>query len=142
MGFQYDPTREPIMPHRRLLTATSVLSVLLLTLHVADDILRGIEPGTLANIGLLPICAVWLTGALLIPERRLGQGILLLGAMLAMAVPYLHMSGRGVGAASRLAGTDGHFFFVWTILALGVCGLFSVVLLVRGVWRTKEGQVR
>ena len=54
------------MTHRRLLAISSVLSVLLLTLHTADDIGRGIEPGTLANIGLLPICAVWLYAALVI----------------------------------------------------------------------------
>jgi len=27
-----------------------------------------------------------------------------------------------------------HFFFVWTLIALGVLGLFSVILSVRELW--------
>ena len=122
------------MTHRRLLTITSVLSAILLTLHTADDVVRGIEPGTLTNIGLLPICVVWMYVALLHAERWWGQAILFLGGLLSVAVTYLHLSGRGVGAASRIAGTDGQLFFVWTVFAIGVSGLFSVVLLVHGVW--------
>ena len=95
------------MTHRRLLAISSVLSVLLLTLHTADDIGRGIEPGTLANIGLLPICAVWLYAALVIADRWVGKALLFLGALLSVVVTYLHLGGRGVGAGSRIAGTEG-----------------------------------
>ncbi len=44
------------------------------------------------------------------------------------------MKGKGVGAASRLAGSSGHFFFVWTLIAIGVLGLFSAILSARGLW--------
>jgi hypothetical protein len=45
------------------------------------------------------------------------------------------MKGKGVGLASiRLAGTSGHFFFVWTLLAIGVLGFFTAILSVRGLW--------
>ena len=41
---------------------------------------------------------------------------------------------KGVGVASRLANTSGHFFFVWTLLAIGVLGVFSAILSARGLW--------
>ena len=44
------------------------------------------------------------------------------------------MKGKGVGDASRLAGSSGHFFFVWTLLAIGVLGLFTAILSARGLW--------
>jgi hypothetical protein len=46
----------------------------------------------------------------------------------------VHMSGRGVGLASRVANTSGHHFFVWTLIMLGVSGLFSLVLSAQGLW--------
>jgi hypothetical protein len=58
-----------------------------------------------------------------------------LGSLLAMFVPYVHMRGnKGVGLASRMANTSGHFFFVWTLFAIGVLGLFSAILSARGLW--------
>jgi hypothetical protein len=67
-------------------------------------------------------------------ERRSGYVIILLGALLSLAVPVLHMKGRGVGVASGIANSSGGFFFVWTLIALGVTGLFSVILSARGLW--------
>ena len=59
-----------------------------------------------------------------------------------IAVPIVHMQGKGVGVASRMVNTSGHFFFVWTLLALGVTGLFGVILSVRGLWSLRRGQSR
>jgi hypothetical protein len=42
------------------------------------------------------------------------------------------MKGAGVGGA--IAKSNGAFFFIWTLLALGVTALFSVILSVRGLW--------
>jgi heme exporter protein D len=33
-----------------------------------------------------------------------------------------------------MVNTGGHLFFVWTLLAIGVIGLFSAILCVRGLW--------
>jgi hypothetical protein len=65
---------------------------------------------------------------------------MLLGSLLSLVVPLVHMQGRGVGVASRLVNTSGHFFFVWTLLAIGVIGLFSVILAVQGLWRLRRAQ--
>jgi hypothetical protein len=60
---------------------------------------------------------------------------MLLGSLLSLLVPYIHMSGKGVGVTSRLGNTSGHFFFVWTLIAIGVLGLFSCILSARELWR-------
>ena len=118
-----------------LLTIASLLSLLFLTFHLAGDIVYGFEPGGLSNlVGAVLISVVWLHGILMLSERRSGYIIMLLGGLLSMFVPYVHMKGKGVGVASRIANTSGHFFFVWTLIAIGVLGLFSAILAARGLW--------
>jgi hypothetical protein len=117
-----------------LLTGASMLSILLCTFHLTDDIVHGWEPGTLGNLYALPIFVVWLYGTLLLRERLSGYLIMLLGSLVALGIPGIHMSGRGIGAASRVANTSGYHFFVWTLIALGVSGLFSLVLSAQGLW--------
>jgi|ERR1051326_24070 hypothetical protein len=122
------------MKEKLLLTIMSLLSIVLLTLHLADDIVRGFEPGKLSNLTAVPIVVVWLYATLLLAERRSGYIILLLLSLLGMIVPAIHMSGKGVGAGSRIAGSHGAFFFVWTLIAIGTTSLFSAILSVRGLW--------
>jgi hypothetical protein len=118
-----------------MLTIASLLSMLLLTLHLTDDIVRGYEPGGLNNlIGAALISVVWLYGATVLAERRSGYIILLVGGLLSFGVAVIHMKGKGVAVASRIAHSKGAFFFVWTLIALGVLGLFSVILSLRGLW--------
>ena len=122
-------------PSLTLTITSSLLLILFLTFHLAHDIVRGYEPGGLANLaGGVLISVVWLYGTLVLAERRSGYIIMLLGSLFSLVVPIIHMKGRGVGLASRLAGTSGHFFFVWTLLEIGVLGLFSAILAARGLW--------
>ena len=131
------------MRHNVTLTITPLLSLLLLTLHLADDIVRGFEPGGLSNlIGGVLISVVWLYGALVLAGRRSGYVIILLGSLLGLFVPYVHMKGRGVGVASGIANSNGGFFFVWTLLAIGATSLFSVILSARGLWGLWRGRPR
>src|SRR5882762_3226299 len=123
------------MKHSVTLTITSLLSVLFLTFHLADDIVRGFEPGGLTNlVGAVLISVVWLYGTLVLAERRSGYIIMLLGSLLSLVVPIVHMKGKGVGVTSSLGHSSGHFFFVWTLIAIGVLGLFSVILSARLLW--------
>jgi hypothetical protein len=126
--------------HNLLLTVVSLLSILFSTLHLAGDIVYGYEPGTTINLIAVPITVVWLYGTLVLAGRRSGHIIILLGSLLSLAVPIVHMQGKGVGLASRLANSGGHLLFVWTLLALGVTGLFGVVLSARGLWSLSRGQ--
>jgi hypothetical protein len=117
-----------------MLTIMSLLSILFFTFHLTDDIVRGFEKGGVSNLTAMPIFVVWLYGTLVLAERRSGYVIILLGSLLSLAVPVLHMKGKGVGVASGIANSSGGFFFIWTIIALGVTALFSVILSVRGLW--------
>ena len=120
------------MKHSAMLTIASLLSILFLTFHVTDDIVRGMEPGTLLDFITVPVLAAWLYGTLVLAERRSGYVIVLLGSLLGLVVPVVHMKGAGVGGA--IAKSSEAFFFIWTLLALGVTSLFSVILSARGLW--------
>jgi len=123
------------MKNSSMLTITSLLLVLFLTFHMADDIRRGFEPGGLKNlVGTVLITVVWLYATLVLAERRSGYIIMLLLSLFSLVVPYVHMKGKGVGVTSRLVNASGHFFFVWTLIAIGVLGLFSAILSARGLW--------
>jgi hypothetical protein len=122
------------MKHNAMLTIASLLSVLFVTFHLADDIIRGMEKGGVSTLVAVPILVVWLYGTLVLAERRSGYVIILLGSLLGLLVPVIHMVGKGVGVGSNIANSSGAFFFVWTLLALGVTALFSVILSVRGLW--------
>ena len=124
------------------LTIASLVTVLLLTFHLADDIVRGFEKGGVANLIAVPIVVVWMYAALMLVERRSGNVILLILSLLGILVPVVHMMGRGVGAGSRIANSSGGLFFVWTLLAIGATSLFSVILSVRGFWRLQWGRAR
>jgi len=122
------------MKRDTMLTIASMLSILFITLHTTDDIVRGMEPGRLFDLIVVPILAVWLYGTLVLAGRRSGYVIILLGSLLGLLVPVIHMKGTGVGGA--LAKSSGAFFFIWTLIALGVTALFSVILSACGLWET------
>jgi hypothetical protein len=131
------------MKHSVMLTIASLLSILLFTLHLTDDIVHGWEPGGLSNlIGGSLISVVWLYGTLVLSERRAGYVISLIGSLLAFGVAVIHMKGKGVGVASGIANSSGGFRFVWMLLALGVMGLFALILSARGLWSLRRGQSR
>ncbi len=129
------------MKHRLTLTITSLLSILFTSFHFADDIVRGIGPGKLPTLIGVVILVVWLYAALVLAERRSGYVIILLLSILASGVPVLHMMGAGL-VGGRIAGADGVFFRVWTLLALGVTASFSAILSARGLWSLQRGQTR
>ena len=131
------------MKNSVMLTITSLLLILFLTFHLADDIRRGFEPGGLSNlVGGVLITVVWLYGTLVLAERRSGYIIMFLGSLFSLVVPVIHMKGKGVGVTSSIGHSSGHFFFVWTLIAIGVTGLFSVILSARGLWSLRSGQSR
>ena len=128
------------MKHNVMLTVASLLSILFMTFHLTDDIVREMEKGGASNLVAVPILVVWLYGTLVLAERRSGYVIILLGSLLGAGVPVIHMMGKGVGG--KIAQSSGGFFFVWTLIALGVTALFSVILSVRGLWTLQWGQSR
>jgi hypothetical protein len=62
------------MKHNVMLTIASLLSILFMTFHLTDDIVRGMEPGGLSNLVAVPILVVWLYGTLVLAEREPATG--------------------------------------------------------------------
>jgi len=122
------------MKPNAVLVVTSLLSILLLTLHVTDDIVRGISKAESSNIALL-VLAVLLYGTLVLAERRSGHVIMLLVGLFAAAMPVMHM--RGVHY-QEIAKSTGGFFFVWTLWALGGLGGVTIMLAARGLWNLRR----
>ncbi len=129
------------MKHNVMLTIASLLSILFFTFHLADDIVRGFEKGGASNLTAVPIFVVWLYGTLVLAGRRSGYIIILLASLLSLGVLVLHTRGAGL-VGGRIANTSGVFFWVWTLLALGVTALFSAILSARGLWSLRRGQSR
>jgi hypothetical protein len=130
------------MKHDVRLTVASLLSILFMTFHLADDIVRGLEKGGASNLLAVPILVVWLYGTLVLAGRRSGYVVILLGSLLGAAVPVIHFTGAdGVGGGG-IAKSSGAFFFVWTQVALGVTAVFSAILSVRALWSPSAGDPR
>jgi biotin transporter BioY len=126
------------MKQNMMLTIVSLLSILLLTLHITDDIVRGISQAEPSNIALA-VLVVLLYGTLVLAERRSGYAIMLLVGLFAAATPVMHMRGAHYG---EIAKSTGGFFFVWTLWALGGLGGLTFVLSARGLWSLRRGQPR
>ena len=122
------------MKPSRMLTIMSLLLIALAMAHLAQDIAYGYEPGNMNNLVAVPIIVVWLYAALMLAERKSGYIINLLLSLFSLVVPLVHARGKGFGLASRMAHTTGHFFFVFSLLMIGVLGIFSAVLSVHGLW--------
>lgn len=129
------------MSHKATLTVTSLLSVLFLGLHVTSDFIH--NAGELSLQGVLIVSgflALVLYGTLLLAERKSGYVIIILGGIAALGMPVIHlMSERGVASALNRSSA---YFFVFTLQLLGVTGLFSIILSVRGLWSLRRGQLR
>ncbi len=111
------------------LTTSSLLVIVLITFHVADDALHatdGMPPGSVAL--LLLVLLTMLYGTVALAGRRAGFIIMLLGGLLAAYVPFIH----GLGPRTTRWG----FFFVWNLIALGLTGAFTAVLAARALWRS------
>jgi hypothetical protein len=116
-----------------MLTITSLLSILLMTFHLSEDVVRGFDPGGLNNINGVLLMVVWLYGATVLAGRRSGYIIILLGSLLGSLVPVIHMLGAGL-VGGRIANSSRMVFWVWSLIALQVTAIFSVILSVLGLW--------
>jgi hypothetical protein len=118
-----------------MLTIASLLSLLFLFLHLTDDLARGVSPVGPWTLITLPVAAILLYGTLVLAERRSGYFITLLVGIAAVSMPVLHL---GVGTVNVTK--PGTFFFIFTLFALGVLGIFSIILSVRGLVSPQWGQ--
>lgn len=126
------------MDRRTLLTVTSLVSILLLSLHFTDDMVHGLDTPGPANLIGIAILVVFSIGPLLLRDRIGGRILILLGAIGAVGMPVLHMRGTHFPEIVR---ESGGFFFFWTLLMLGVVGTLSLILVVFEFWTSgKNGK--
>lgn len=126
------------MKNRPALITTSLLSILLFSIHWANDMVYGFAPGGLSGLFGIAILAVWLYGTLALADRLSGCIIMMLGGMLGVTALILHMRGAGI-VGGRIANSSGELFWAWTLLALGGTSAVTALLAVRAMWsNTRE----
>ena len=126
------------MRHDTALTVTSLLAVLLMALHLASDVVLGMDQFDRGMVVGILILALPLYAALALRGRRSGYIILLLFSVLTLGVPVLHMPAAGLSAA--FVRRPGVYLFVWTLLALGTTAVVSLALSVQGLWHLRRGR--
>src|SRR5260370_38926337 len=100
------------MKQNVMLTIASLLSILLLTLHITDDIVRGISKAEPSNIALAVIVGL-LYGTLVLAERRSGYVIMLLVGLFAAVMLVIHVRGPPSG---KIANYTRCVLFIWSIV--------------------------
>ena len=130
MGKESDYRGAPPVKHNDLLSVTSILSVLLLALHISQDIVFGFDRAGLNHLVGVAILLVIVCGAVLLRERASGKAIMLLGGVMAAGMLPLHMRN---GLRPEFLEKSGALLFIWTLYVLGVNGAFSVILAVQAL---------
>ena len=118
------------MKQNRLLAGITLASVVLLALHISQDIVFGFDRAGLNHLVGVGILLVITCGALLLPHRRLGQVIMLLGGIVAAGMLPLHMRN---GLRPAFLEKTGALLFIWTLYLLGVMGFLSMILAARAL---------
>ena len=130
------------MKHHTMLRIASLLTIVFLTFHMTDDFLRegGLAVRGTNNLIVIPILALFLYGTLVLAERKSGYIIMFIAGLAGVGMPVIHMALAHNVIANDLARARGDYLLVWTLLALGVTGLFSLVLSVRCLLNPQWGQ--
>ena len=123
------------------LTVTSLLTILLSSFHLADDVVRGFEPGGTSNYIGVVIMVVYLYATLMLAGRRWAHVLVLIGSLGGAYVPYIHMMGSGL-VGPRVVNAGAVFFWVWTLMALGATASVSAILAAHGLWTLRQSQAR
>ena len=133
------------MKNNVLLIITSLLSILFLTFHFTSDTIHaraGTSEAGGSTLVTVPVLVILLYGTLVLGERRSGHVIMLFGSLCAMGMPVIHVMAEAGVFHGAIAWSTGPFMFVWTLHVLGVTGMFSFILAVRGLWSLRRGQPR
>lgn len=133
------------MKENHILVIASLLSILLMTLHLTSDTIHaraGTPEAGGSTLVSIPVLAIWLYGTLMLSERRSGHIIMLVGSVLTLGMPVLHVMAKEGIFHGAIARSSPAFLFVWTLHAMGLMGLFCFMLSVRGLWSLRRGQAR
>ena len=120
-----------------LLTGTTLTIALFLTLHVADDIARGMDTIGLHSLIAMFVLGLWLYGALVLRGRLWGYLLQLLLAIVGVLVDIVHLKGAHM---SQIAVSSGGVVFVWALFVIGTTSFMSMFLCLRGLFTLQKGQ--
>ena len=130
---------ESHMKQTAMLTTASLLTILLMTIHLTGDILFRMAPAGLVNLLAVFIFVAQLYGTLVLAGRRAGYIIIFFGSVLGLLISVIHMKGTRGLLGGDIGNSGQAFLFVWTMLALGITSTFSIILSARALlslpWR-------
>jgi hypothetical protein len=116
------------MKHNVILPVTSLLTLLFMTFHMTQDVIRQAEGANKYPIPVI-VFALWLYATLMLSDRISGYLIMLFGGLIGAGMIIVHSKGFVVG-------NSGGFFFVWTLFAVSTTGWVTMILSARGLWTT------
>jgi len=118
------------------LTVASLISMILIPLHVAGDIALGLDRGGSGLVYVIvPILLVLACGTFLLAERASGYIIMFLGGLAALGMPIIH---RNNAFTPTIGKAPGGVLFIWSLVALGVTGGLAMILSARGLWELRS----
>ena len=129
------------MTRGALLTIASLLTVLFLTIHISDEIARGLEVGGLNMVIPVLVLAGLVYGTLILRGRP-AYTVMLIVAILGTGVPIVHMSGVGLVGGRIAVDSAGSFFWVWQNIALCTISALSLPLSIRCLIRPQWAESR
>src|SRR5215203_1218770 len=103
---------ESYMTNNFMLRSTSVLLLLLLTLHVVDDIVHGFDSAGLINMIGIVALGLLIYGTLVLHERVSGHIVMLFIALFSALMPVVHLRSARINETAQ---ASGGFFFIWTL---------------------------
>jgi len=116
------------MKRNDLLAQMSLISLVLVLIHLPDDYVHGLDMHVVDSPYPVLIFVVWACGLFLFRERLIGRIILLLGGIAAIGMPIIHLNGH---FPPGFAASDGAFRFVCTLYAVGTTGSLAIILALR-----------
>jgi len=119
------------MDRNLLLTVISLLLLVLLVLHVTDDMVLGLDTVGPWNMSGIVVAGFLLYGTLVLRRRLTGHIIMLLISIFAIGMPIIHLRGAGIQEITR---SSGGYFFLWTLWTLGIVGTCAFLLSIQGIW--------
>ncbi len=122
-----------------LLMGSTLLTAFFLTLHVADDIARGMDTIGLHSLIAMLVLGLWLYGTLVLSGRRWGYILQLLLAIIGLGVVIIHLRGAHMG---QIAVSSGGVLFVWVLFLLGATSFLSMLLCLHGLLTLGKEQPR
>lgn len=127
------------MANNLMLRNTSLLLMLLLTLHVVDDVVHGFDSAGLLNMIGIVVLGFLIYGTLVLHERVSGHIVMLFVALFSTLMPVVHLRSARINETAQ---ASGGFFFIWTLWALGAVGIFGMILAIQGLLNLRRSKSR